>query len=315
MFKKCFLPVGMVLAIALSFLCPEIGIWMKRTIGSNPFIVIIFLICGWRTKFGDMDFSKKFLVNFLIGGIISLIASPLIGWGLGRALQLDEMAILGLIIISCVPPTLSSGIVMAETAGGNVLLAMMMTVIYNLVGVITMPLVISWCVSGNADINTDPLGMFLDLLLLVLLPFFIGWAVQKFAKFKSPAWTGYLPSACVILLILGFFSGARDKFLSYDLKLLAIAIGAGILLRLIFLVIFFWGGILLKMNRADRIGAMFTAGSKSLTIALTMLSIIGAGNTTAIIPCMVFYALQAVIDSILAAKLRLPEEKEETAQA
>lgn len=304
MFKKLFLPVGMVLAIVISFLYPPIGVCMKKAIGSNPFIILIFLICGWRTKFGDMNFDRKFLLNFLIGGIIALIVSPLIGLGLGHALRLDQAAILGLIVIACVPPTLSSGIVMAETAGGNVLLAMMMTVIYNLVGVVTMPLVISWCVSGNAEIDTNPLKMFLDLLLLVLLPFFVGWAIQKFAKWKAPAWTGYIPSACVILLILGFFSGARDKFLSYDLKALAIAAGAGILLRLIFLAIFYWGGIPLKMKREDRIGAMFTAGSKSLTIALTMLAIIGAGNSTAIIPCMVFYALQAMIDSVLAAKLK-----------
>ena len=111
----------------------------------------------------------------------------------------------------------------------------------------------------------------------------------------------------MILLILGFFSGARDKFLSYDLKLLAIAIGAGVLLRVIFLAIFYWGGLLLKMKRDDRVAAMFTAGSKSLTIALTMLAIIGAGNSTAIIPCMVFYALQAMIDSVLAAKLKPAE--------
>lgn len=307
MFKKLFLPVGMVLAIVISFLYPPIGIWMKNVIGSNPFIVLIFLICGWRTKFGEMNFDRKFLVNFIVSGVISLIVAPLIGLGLGHALRLDQMAILGLIIISCVPATLSSGIVMAETAGGNVLLAMMMTVIYNLAGVVSMPLVISWCVPGNTEVDTNPLRMFCDLLLLVLLPFFIGWAVQKFAKVKPPAWTGYLPSACVILLILGFFSGARDKFLSYDLKLLAIAIGAGVLLRGIFLAIFYWGGLLLKMKREDRIAAMFTAGSKSLTIALTMLAIIGAGNSTAIIPCMVFYALQAMIDSVLAAKLKSPE--------
>ena len=145
----------------------------------------------------------------------------------------------------------------------------------------------------------------MDLVLLVLLPFFAGWSVQKFAKIKPKAWTGYIPSACVILLILGFFSGARDKFLSYDIKLLVIAVVAGILLRGIFLASFYYGGKLLRMERADRIGAMFTAGSKSLTIALTMLAIIGAGNGTAIIPCMVFYALQSVIDSTLAAKLKI----------
>ena len=304
MFKKLFLPVGMVTAILLSFIYPQFGILMKKTLGSNLFIVLIFLICGWRTKFGEMQFNRKFLRDFLFCGIMALIISPLLGLGLGKVMRLDEAAILGLIIIACVPPTLSSGIVMAETAGGNVLLAMMMTVVYNLVGVVSMPLVISTLVSSDGNIDTKPLKMFLDLVLLVLLPFFIGWAVQKFAKLKPPAWTGYIPSSCVILLILGFFSGARDKFLSYDLKLLLIAVAAGVLLRLIFLAAFYYGGKLLKMERADRIGAMFTAGSKSLTIALTMLAIIGAGSGTAIIPCMVFYALQSVIDSTLAAKLK-----------
>ena len=304
MFKKLFLPVGMIAAILLSFALPSIGIAMKKTLGSNLFIVLIFLICGWRTKFGEMKFDRKFLRDFLLCGLMALIISPLIGLGLGKVMRLDEAAILGLIIISCVPPTLSSGIVMAETAGGNVLLAMMMTVIFNLVGVISMPLVITLCVSGASNIDTNQLKMFFDLVLLVLLPFFAGWSVQKFANLKPPAWTGYIPSSCVILLILGFFSSARDKFLSYDVKLLIIAVIAGILLRGIFLAVFYFGGKLLKMDRADRIGAMFTAGSKSLTIALTMLAIIGAGNGTAIIPCMVFYALQSVIDSTLAAKLK-----------
>ncbi len=305
MFKKLFLPIGMVCAILLSFAYPKIGIEMKNTLGSNILIVIIFLICGWRTKFGEMKFDRKFLRDFFICGVAGLIIFPLIGFDLGKIFSLDEAAILGLIIVSCVPPTLSSGIVMAETAGGNVLLAMMMTVIYNLVGVVSMPLVISCLVSGSGDIDTKPLKMFLDLVLLVLLPFFIGWAVRQFGKLKAPVWTGYIPSACVILLILGFFSGARDKFLSYDIKLLLIAMAAGILLRGIFLAVFYFGGKLLKMNKADRIGAMFTAGSKSLTIALTMLAIIGAGDSTSIIPCMVFYALQSVIDSTLAARLKV----------
>ena len=128
MFKKLFLPVGMVTAILLSFAYPQIGIGMKKTLGSNLFIVLIFLICGWRTKFGEMKFDRKFLRDFLVCGLMALIISPFIGLGLGKIMRLDDAAILGLIIISCVPPTLSSGIVMAETAGGNVLLAMMMMV-------------------------------------------------------------------------------------------------------------------------------------------------------------------------------------------
>ena len=79
MFKKLFLPVGMISAILLSFACPQVGIAMKKTLGSNLFIVLIFLICGWRTKFGEMKFDRKFMRNFLVCGIMALIISPFIG--------------------------------------------------------------------------------------------------------------------------------------------------------------------------------------------------------------------------------------------
>ncbi len=57
MFKKLFLPVGMVTAILLSFIYPQFEISMKKTLGSNLFIVLIFLICGFL--FQQLEIIKK----------------------------------------------------------------------------------------------------------------------------------------------------------------------------------------------------------------------------------------------------------------
>ena len=215
----------------------------------------------------------------------------------------------GLIVMACVPPTLSSGIVMTETAEGNIMLGVMMTVFYNLLGVLTMPIVVTWTLASKTDIDTNPLKMFLQLLLLVVLPFAIGYGLKKLLKRKMPSICGYIPSTCVILLILSFFSSANAQFKAYPVKVLLLAVAAGLLMRIGLMLMLWFGGKLTKMNLADRKAAIFTAGSKTLTIALAILAILDIGDGPAVIPCMVFYFLQSMIDSALAGKMGISAAK------
>ena len=73
-------------------------------------------------------------------------------------------------------------------------------------------------------------------------------------------------------------------------------------MRLGLMAVLWYGGKLFNMDIADRKAAIFTAGSKTLTIALATLAIMDAGDGPAVIPCMVFYFLQSLIDSALAGK-------------
>jgi predicted Na+-dependent transporter len=173
-----------------------------------------------------------------------------------------------------------------------------------------MPLVLAWTLSGQTDIDTDPVGMFLQLLLLVVLPFAAGFGAKKLLKRKLPPLCGYIPSTCVILLILSFFSSANAHFRAYPVRVLLLAAGAGLAMRLGLLLMLWFGGRLMKMPPADRKAAIFTAGSKTLTISLAILAILKIGDGPAVIPCMVFYFLQSMIDSMLAGKMGLAASKE-----
>ena len=81
-------------------------------------------------------------------------------------------------------------------------------------------------------------------------------------------------------------------------------------MRLGLLLMLWFGGRLMKMPPADRKAAIFTAGSKTLTISLAILAILKIGDGPAVIPCMVFYFLQSMIDSMLAGKMGLAASKE-----
>jgi sodium/bile acid cotransporter 7 len=203
---------------------------------------------------------------------------------------------------------------MTETAEGNIMLGVMMTVFYNLLGVLTMPLVVTWTLASKTDIDTNPLKMFLQLLLLVVLPFAVGFGMKKLLKRKLPSFCGYIPSACVILLILSFFSSASAQFKAYPVKFLLLIAAAGLLMRVGLMFMLWFGGVLTGMNTADRKAAVFTAGSKTLTIALAILAILEVGNGPAVIPCMVFYFLQSMIDSALAGKMGLSAAKTREAE-
>ena len=116
MFKKLYLPVGMLVMLALSLVYPAAGSWIKPLHLNNVFIILIFLVCGWQTSMEGMKFDRKFAFLFGAGAVISLAVSPWIAMGLARLLQLPELPVVGLVVISAVPPTLSSGIVLTETA-------------------------------------------------------------------------------------------------------------------------------------------------------------------------------------------------------
>ena len=307
MFKKLFLPVGMLVAVALAFIVPDPGIWFKSLKLNNWLIIAIFLVCGWQTT-ADLKFDRKFLLVFVTGALITLIAAPFAGWGIAKGFHLDPLSAAGLMVIAAMPPTLSSGVVMTGTAGGNTLLAMTVTIGYSFIGVFILPIILPLVLPEGTEIVVKPGKMLLDLALLVILPAVIGVGLRLLTKKKLPAWGGHIPSLCVILLVWGFFSAASADMLKFPIGTLLAAAAGSLLLHVALMAGMWYGSALFKADVPERKAMLFTGASKTLTIALATLSIIGASGT-AVIPCMVFYFLQMLIDSALAGKMAMKTQE------
>ncbi|MBO5760928.1 MAG: bile acid:sodium symporter [Lentisphaeria bacterium] len=304
--KKTFLPAGLVLAVLLACIVPEFGIKMKSTIDQNIFIVIVFVVCGIQTSLSDLHITKKSLFFLVCGGILTLFLCPLFAWGITLLLGLASLQAAGLIVAAAAPPTLSSGIVMTETAGGNHVTAIAITMLYNLAAVFTIPVVLAFAIASDAGINTNPWNMLKKLFLLVVLPFAAGFVFKTLIRMKkSPSWLSFVSSFAVIALILFFFSASSDKMKAISAMVLLKGFIASIIIHFACMASFWYGAKALKLPVEECKAYLFTAASKTLTIALTTLAIIGAGDGDAVAPCIIFYFFQMIFDSFLAAKMGL----------
>ena len=309
MFKKLLLPVGMLVMLAASLLYPACGTWMKPLHLNNVFIILIFLVCGWQTNIGEMHFNRKFLLLFSAGAVITLGIAPWMAKGIGVLLALPALPVVGLVVISAMPPTLSSGIVMTENAEGNTFLSMTLTIGYNLLGVFTLPLILPWIFSAGGNIDTNPLRMLINLILLVVVPFFIGFSGKKWTRVKLPGWIGYIPSICVLLLLLSFFSSSYAYLKAFPVRVLLMSAVGCVAAHLILLAVMWYGGKLFRCPEGDCKAMIFTGASKTLTLGLTTLAIMKADNGEAVVPCLIFYFLQMLIDSTLAGKMGIAARK------
>ena len=315
MFRKLFLPLGIIVSVVIAFILPEPGIWFKGlNCGSNLtinnfLIVLVFVICGWNIDVGSTRFDRKFALIFCAGAVVTLVLSPLLGWGTAKLFALGALPATGLIVAAAMPPTLSSGIVLTETANGNSLLSILMTVGYNLLSVLSIPLMLALCISSAGEIDTNPVKMFTQLFLLVLVPSVAGFGMQKLSKRKLPVFFSYLSTLAVILLVWGFFSASSAHFKQHPLSELLLEGTAALVVHLLLLVIMWYGAAAMKVGVPERKALLFTGASKTITITITTLNIIGAGTGAALVPALVFYFVQSIVDSTLAAKMGLSRDK------
>ena len=136
-----FLPVGLLLALIVAVLAPTPGALLQQA-GLVPWmVVIIFLVNGYQVDLKKLPRVGRAAKASVVAIAISLLLSPLIGLATVSLFELPADVALGLVVMATVPPTLSSGIVMTQVAGGNVPKALFLTILLNLIGVLSLSLI------------------------------------------------------------------------------------------------------------------------------------------------------------------------------
>jgi predicted Na+-dependent transporter len=232
---------------------PAPGAWLdqQRWAGqsvSSWLIALMFFVYGlrlqpsaWRPRAGWMaPASAALVVNLLLG--------PLAGLAVAAAVGAGEALTLGLLAMSSVPPTLSSGIVVTDHAEGNALAALFLTLLLTFTGLLVMPLILSWTLRFGLDLALPIWPFARRLAGLVLLPLIAGRLGQSLlGKRPLPGVLDTIPSLCVALVVylpvsrhagalLGLslreWFGLAGTALAVHLLLLAAAAAAGRVLRI-----------------------------------------------------------------------------------
>ena len=304
MVKRLFLPVGLSLALLIAFIYPSPGTFFREAGVVKALIITIFVVNGYRSEFKLRHLTGGLLKAVGWGALSCLIAAPVLALAVAKILHLEASLTVGLIVMAAVAPTLSSGIVITETAGGDTLWAILLTISLNLLGIITAPFAISICLAVNGDTSIDAVMLFLKIAQLVLLPFFVGVIVAVcLPRYKHSYPLAYVPSVCVILTVWAAASAGNSVIRVLEVTDLYRITGAVIIVHGILLLINAGGGALLKLPSGGRKALLFVASQKTLPIALSILISLDYSVTSALAVCVLFHFIQLLIDSLLAAKV------------
>lgn len=221
------------IGVALAWVYPPLFTWMTDgsvRVAGQPMLSValglIMLAMGLTLTFEDYRRLSRLPRAVAIGVGLQFVVMPLSGWGIARALDLEQGLAVGLILVACCPGGTASNIV-AYLARGNVALSVAMTMLSTLAAIALTPLLTGEL--AGAYVEIDRWNLLRNMVAIVLVPVILGTALNRLFPRAAAAVSGVLPLIAILLVIWivgGIVGGARAQ----------IAEHAGVLLLATFLL-------------------------------------------------------------------------------
>lgn len=302
-FSKLYLPVGLCLVL-LGVLCyPQTASLQGQNL--TPWLVIpIFIVNGLQLDVRKVRLDGSFLPVFFSVVVINLLVGPIAGMTVGRIMAVSSGVATGLLVISSVPSTLSSGVVITGVAGGNVAWALMLTIGLSLVGLLTTPFMVAMFLGLEGSQAISGVDLLVRLVGIVLVPFVAGHVMRKLLQPRSlPAVVRLIPSTCIILAVGLALAESRHELIAMRLAVVGIIVLCSLLVHGVLLALCAGAAKVWKCRPAERAAVVFVGSQKTLPLALSVLACLGGTIGVAVVVCLVFHFLQLLLDSGIASRM------------
>jgi len=285
----------------------EVGNWIKIHYGPGIVIFVIFLVSGMllepvQIRQGLTDFKGILLALGIIFLMGPLVAVPVAWTGLDTGIKI------GLFVVAVMPTTLSSGVVMTGTAGGNIAHALVITVLANSLAIVTIPVsldLLLGLIGSMTEVVIDKVSIMLKLAFLVLVPLACGLGIKFYGKSALNRITPKLQmvNQCLILAMVWMaLSPSRETILHSGpevvLVCLLVFVYHGCLLGAAALAIY-----LFKLERGRRESVLFMGAQKTLTLSVILQVSLFPEYGIALAVCVLHHIIHMIMDGYLAGKL------------
>ncbi len=266
-------------------------------------VAITMFLMVWKFSFGDITETIRKPKAALLAAAINTFAMSLAIWPFSLLVGPEIGA--GMIITFASPCTLVSAAVWTRRAGGDDRIAIMVTLITNLLCFISSPFWVWLQLGGNSETTISFTDTLIKLLMFVVAPIGVAqlarlhsrsanWATENKQKLGIASQIGLLG----IVLLGSIPSGIRLRESGSDFPFAELAVGIACLL-LVHVVVLYAGRDIAKlfgMNDAEQIAVAFSGSQKTLMIGLT----IAVSLQVSILPLLAYHSLQLVIDTVIA---------------
>jgi predicted Na+-dependent transporter len=298
-----FLPIGIVFDAVVGIAWPQPGLALERLHVLPVVIFCIFVCSGLSLDTGEFLRAIRGLKVPLYSVVVVSGLFPAVAFVMGRLFGLAPGDLVGLMIIASAPTTLGSGIILSGLAGGSLPVAILITMVSCISGVFLMPTVLQVTLGLTMRIGLPVGRMMAELGYLIILPTVIGQLLRRPLADPIRRWWGlirFLPNLLVVVMIFIAISkgsaGLRGQSLSLIAHTTVVAVG----LHVVMLGFNYAAGRGMRLPLPALKSLTIVCSQKTLPLSAFVALRYFAGYPTAVVPCLLFYISQILLDSVIA---------------
>lgn len=295
--------VGIAGVVLISFRFPRVGVAIREWHLLKVGIFAAFLITGLTLETRHILTEMKNVRTLLAALISCFVLFPVVSLSLTKLLfpENPELTI-GICILSVVPVTIASGIVLTNVAKGNVSLSLLICVVTNVAAIFVVPFALQLLLKFDQKIDLPVLGMIENLILVILAPTLIGQVLRICLKEAIASYRKVLSafSLLVILLIIAnAVSASAGKMTELGFRVIYI-VAFMFFLHLLILLLNYGISRLIKLDHGSTAAFTIHISQKTLTVSYVVWAGFFSSYGLAIIPAVSYHLIQVIADTFVA---------------
>ncbi|XP_048189757.1 sodium/bile acid cotransporter 7 isoform X1 [Perognathus longimembris pacificus] len=316
--RKDWFLVGIVVAIAGAKLRPSVGVHggpLKPEITvSYIAVATIFFNSGLSLKTEELTSALVHLKLHLFIQIFTLAFFPATIWLFLQILSvttINEWLLKGLQTVGCMPPPVSSAVILTKAVGGNEAAAIFNSAFGSFLGIVITPLLLLLFLGSSSSVPFT--SIFSQLFVTVVVPLIIGQIVRRYIKDwlerKKPPFGAVSSSVLLMIIYTTFCDTFSNPNIDLDKFSLVLVLFIIVSIQLSFMLLTF---VFSTRNNsgftpADTVAIIFCSTHKSLTLGIPMLKIVFAGHehlSLISVPLLIYHPAQILLGSVLVPTIK-----------
>uniref|UniRef100_A0A4W4DRD6 Sodium/bile acid cotransporter n=1 Tax=Electrophorus electricus TaxID=8005 RepID=A0A4W4DRD6_ELEEL len=306
--RKEWFIVGVALVIACAKLAPSVGVkgGPLRPEITITYVAVsaIFFNSGLSLKTEELASALMHVKLHLFVQTFTLVFFPVAIWALLKVLALtaiNEWLLKGLLTVGCMPPPVSSAVILTKAVGGNEAAAIFNSAFG------------SFLVSLGSSSSVPFSSIFSQLFMTVVIPLIIGQVCRMFLRDwlerRKPPFGAVSSLVLLMIIYTTFCDTFSNPSIELDHLSLLLIIFIIFSIQLTFMLLTF----LLSTRKSsgftasDSVAIMFCSTHKSLTLGIPMLKIVFEGYehlSLISVPLLIYHPAQILLGSVLVPTIR-----------
>ena len=300
-----------VIAVAVfTFFVPDTFNWVR---GNTQTVIlgIIMLTMGLTLTTQDFRILAHRPWDIFIGACAQFVIMPCVAYLLVHVFRLEPALALGILLVGCCPGGVSSNI-MSYLCHGDVAFSVGMTCASTLLAPVMTPLLME--LTAGEIIKIDTIGMFLNILIVTIIPVAIGCFLNyTYSKKESfPTIQSLMPGLSVICLaciVGGVISTVHDDLVARGLMLFLWTFAVVFCHNTLGYMMGWLSGKLARFNTAKKRTISIEVGMQNAGLATVLASTFFAAQPLAVLPCAISCAWHSISGTILAGLFQQYDKK------